>query len=252
MPITAVFLGPQWDSVAPILRLLAIAGIFDTLAFVGYWVYVSRGLTGDLFRFSLLSAAVKVTTILVGSSFGIVGIAAGYAAAPAICWPISLWWLSRKALIPTRRLYMGALRIIGVVGGVSVATGALLALVDTGSDVLQLLAGIGTTAVLYALVVALVPAVRRDVRGVLDLARVLPRARRRSGAAASAPVPAPRRRTRAPATAARPAPDPRPSPTRAPPRPPSRASPPPRTSRPRRPPRPRAPRARPARRPRTP
>jgi hypothetical protein len=63
----------------------------------------------------------------------------------------------------------------------------LLATVDTGSDVLQLLAGVGTTAVLYALVVALVPAVRRDVRGVLDLARVLPKARRGSGAA---PVPA--------------------------------------------------------------
>ncbi|OUE27396.1 lipopolysaccharide biosynthesis protein [Clavibacter michiganensis] len=186
VPITAVFLGPQWDSVAPILRLLAIAGIFDTLAFVGYWVYVSRGLTGDLFRFSLLSAVIKVSCILVGSSFGIVGIAAGYAAAPALCWPISLWWLSRKAPIPTRRLYMGALRIIGVVGSVSVATGALLAMVDTGSDVLQLLAGVGTTAVLYALAVALVPAVRRDVRGVLDLARVLPRARRGSAPAAPA------------------------------------------------------------------
>ncbi len=130
---------------------------------------------------------IKVSCILVGSSFGIVGIAAGYAAAPAICWPISLWWLSRKAPIPTRRLYMGALRIIGVVGSVSVATGALLASVDTGSDVLQLLAGVGTTAVLYALAVALVPAVRRDVRGVLDLARVLPKARRGGGAPA-APV----------------------------------------------------------------
>jgi O-antigen/teichoic acid export membrane protein len=180
-PITAVFLGPQWDSVAPILRLLAIAGIFDTLAFVGYWVYVSRGLTGDLFRFSLLSAAVKITCILVGSSFGIVGIAAGYAAAPAICWPISLWWLSRKAPIPTRRLYMGALRIIGVVGVVSVATGVLPQ---------PPVPGVGTTVVLYALAVALVPAVRRDVRGVLDLARVLPRARRGSGAAAPAAAPA--------------------------------------------------------------
>ena len=82
---------------------------------------------------------------------------------------------------------MGALRIIGVVGSVSVVTGALLAMVDTGSDALQLLAGVGTTAVLYALAVALVPAVRRDVRGVLDLARVLPKARR--GSAASAPAP---------------------------------------------------------------
>jgi ribosomal protein L12E/L44/L45/RPP1/RPP2 len=52
--------------------------------------------------------------------------------------------------------------------------------------VLQLLAGVGTTAVLYALAVALVPAVRRDVRGVLDLARVLPKARRGSAAAAPA------------------------------------------------------------------
>jgi PST family polysaccharide transporter len=79
---------------------------------------------------------------------------------------------------------MGALRIIGVVGTVSVATGVLLAMVDTGSAVLQLLAGVGATAVLYVLAVALVPPVRRDVRGVLDLARVLPRARRGAAPAA--------------------------------------------------------------------
>jgi O-antigen/teichoic acid export membrane protein len=177
VPITDVFLGERWATVAPILRLLAIAGVFQTLAFVGYWVYVSRGLTGDLFRYSLVSATIKIACILVGSTGGIVGIAVGYAAAPAISWPISIWWLSRRAPIPTRRLYAGAGRILGVVSVSAVVTGAVLLLAPTGSSPLDLLLALGVSVVVDLLAVAVIPAVRRDVRGIVGLVRMLPQAR---------------------------------------------------------------------------
>lgn len=177
VPITDVFLGERWEGVAPILRLLAIAGIFQTLAFVGYWVYVSRGLTGDLFRYSLVSATIKIACILIGSTGGVLGIAIGYAVAPALSWPISIWWLSRRAPIPTRRLYAGAGRILGVVGVAGIVTGTVLQLAPTGSSVLDLLMAVGITVVLDLLAVAVVPAVRRDVQGIVGLVRVIPQAR---------------------------------------------------------------------------
>src|SRR5690606_8473966 len=45
-PLTLLFLGEPWLAAAPILALLAVAGILQTLSYVGYWVYLSRGLTG--------------------------------------------------------------------------------------------------------------------------------------------------------------------------------------------------------------
>jgi O-antigen/teichoic acid export membrane protein len=177
VPITDVFLGERWESVAPILRLLAMAGIFQTLALVAYWVYVSRGLTGDLFRYSLVSASIKVACILIGSTGGVLGIAIGYAVAPALSWPISIWWLSRRAPIPTRRLYAGAGRILAVVGTTGLLTGAVLHLTATGASWLDLLIGLGTTLLAYGVAVAAVPAVRRDVQGIVGLVRMIPQAR---------------------------------------------------------------------------
>ncbi|WP_104087799.1 MULTISPECIES: lipopolysaccharide biosynthesis protein [unclassified Cryobacterium] len=172
-PITAVFLGPQWAAAAPILRLLAIAGIFQSLAFVGYWVYLSRALTADLFRFSLLGAFIKITCVVVGSTGGVVGIALGYAIAPAIEWPISLWWLSRRTSIPTRQLFGGASRVLAIA---SIATPIAWFVVEWGSSwpaVPQVLAAFITVVATYALAGLLVPRIRRDLAGVIDAMRLV-------------------------------------------------------------------------------
>lgn len=176
-PITAIFLGEQWLSVAPILRLLAIAGIFQTLAFVGYWVYVSRGLTGDLFRYTLLSSAIKVVCILVGSQWGVVGVAAGYAIAPALSWPISLWWLSRRTEVPTRRLYGGAGRILTFVIASGGAASLVSFLLDPWGSWAQLGGAVLTTAIVYGLAALAVPPIRRDFVMVIRLIRLIPERR---------------------------------------------------------------------------
>ncbi|HEY3438993.1 MAG TPA: lipopolysaccharide biosynthesis protein, partial [Actinotalea sp.] len=113
-PVTAIFLGERWVTVAPILRLLAVAGIFQTLSYVGYWVYLSRNLTAELLRYTLVTAAIRVVCIVTGSNWGVLGVAAGYALAPALAWPLSIWMLSRRTSIPARSLGLGALRLLTV------------------------------------------------------------------------------------------------------------------------------------------
>ncbi|GBP09783.1 hypothetical protein EVAR_72149_1 [Eumeta japonica] len=107
-------LGPQWEGATPLLRCFAIAGALTTLSFVGYWVYVSRGLSRQLLQYSLVSTGIRAACILVGSFFGVVGIGIGFAVAPAIAWPLSIWWLSRITTLPVRALYTGALRMLTV------------------------------------------------------------------------------------------------------------------------------------------
>ena len=171
-PVTALFLGDGWAAVVPLLRLLAVAGIFQTLAYVGYWVYLSRNLTADLLRYTMVTAVIKVACVLVGSHWGVVGVASGYAIAPAIEWPLSLWWLSRRTSFPGRALTIGALRILAVAtvaGGSAALVSAALA---GTSPILQLLAASVTAVVAYLLAAWLVPRVRADVRAVIEIARM--------------------------------------------------------------------------------
>ena len=170
-PVTEVFLGHQWLGVEPILRLLAAAAMFQTLAYVGYWIYLAHGLTVQLLRYTMVTAVLQVTCILVGSAFGLVGVAWGYVVATALEWPISLWWLSRITQISAAPLYRGAARILSlcaVVGGVSFGACQLSATLPSGW---QLTIACVAAAVVYAVVTTLVPPLRRDVAGLLSLAR---------------------------------------------------------------------------------
>ncbi len=177
-PLVDVLLGDQWTAVPPILQLLAVAGVLQTLAYVGYWVYLARGLTRQLMYYTLVTSAIKVTCILVGSIWGVIGVAWGYMLAPAIAWPISLWWLSRITRLPVRDLLIGALRSIAI--GAVVATSAFAASQATAEarPVVSLLAGIAA-GLAAAGVLLLVPRVRSDVRDVLHAVRVAAVQRRR-------------------------------------------------------------------------
>jgi PST family polysaccharide transporter len=168
LPVTTVFLGGKWLGLAPVLSLLAAAGAFQTLAYVGYWVYLSQGLTRYLFRYSIAEAAVTVGLLLLGSQWGIVGVAAGYAVAQALNWPLSFWWLSRYATIPLRRLYGGAARITLVAAAICVA--AHLASSAIELPLLALMAA-GGAAVAVLLIGTAVPLVRRDLMSVLNVGR---------------------------------------------------------------------------------
>jgi O-antigen/teichoic acid export membrane protein len=170
-PLTAVFLGDRWDGVAPVLRLMAVGGICQTLAFVGYWVYLSRGLTRQLIQYSLFETAVRLVCIVVGSTWGVVGVAAGFAVAPALTWPVSLWWLSRLAPIPLRELVHGALRILALTATVTASSWAAVRALDAAPALLSMGAALLAGAAGYAAVVAIVRPCRRDLLAVLDAVR---------------------------------------------------------------------------------
>ena len=176
-PLTAFLLGDRWSAVAPILRLLAIAGIFQTLSYVGYWVYLSRGLTGALFRYTLLSSAIKVSCIALGSLGGVVGVAAGFAIAPAIDWPLSLWWLSRRTDIPVRTLVTGALRIMGVASIVALGSVTASVLTIGLNPAVQTLGAFASGVTLFAVAARVIPALRRDVADIVSIARMIPKPR---------------------------------------------------------------------------
>lgn len=171
VPLVNLFLGSDWTAVAPVFALLAIAGAFQTLSYVGNWVYLARALTGQLFWYSLVSLSIKIVCVVVGSNWGIVGVAAGYAIAPALSWPISLWWLSRLTPLPVRALTYGALRITGcaVVAGLTCLL--VVSLLASLALPLEIAAGALAVTAVYLLAAAVLPSIRSDLREVLLIGR---------------------------------------------------------------------------------
>lgn len=182
-PVTAVFLGHQWGAVTPLLRWLAVAGIFQTLALVSYWVYLSRGLTRHLLHYSLIQVAVKAVCIMIGSTGGLMGVAIGYAVAPAVSWPLSFWWLSRRTSIPVAQLLRGAIRVVVVAATVAAASWAGAHLAAGAGDFPALLAALAAGGAGYGLVVLAVPPLRADASAVLGVGRRSVSLGRRRGAA---------------------------------------------------------------------
>lgn len=159
--IVPIALGPQWTEVIPVLTVLAVAGALQTLAFVGYWVYLSKALTGALLRYSLVSATVKVLFIWIGSSWGPIGVAAGVAAASAVMWPVSLWWLTRLSGLPLGQLWLGAMRVLAT----ATIVGSASAVAAVGIDappVVALLGAVVAGLVVYVLVGLLYRPIGRD------------------------------------------------------------------------------------------
>jgi PST family polysaccharide transporter len=106
-------------------------------------------------------------------------VAAGYALAPALSWPLSFWWMSRVTTVPIRALVHSAVRILTVLVAVALAawiTGQACG--GTGWwSVAAAVAG-GLTA--FALICGCVGPMRRDAAVVVTVVR---QALRRHGGA---------------------------------------------------------------------
>lgn len=171
VPIIAIVLGPGWSDAAPIFAILSVAGAFSSLGVVSYWVFVSRALTGRLFWLSVASFAIRAACVLIGSHWGVIGVAAGYALAPALILPLSYYALSRWTPLPFAALCRGAARATGCAAVAGGASHAAVSVLSATPDLVQVIgAGVATVAA-YALVGLIVPAVRRDLLGVIRFAK---------------------------------------------------------------------------------
>ncbi|MEW6581704.1 MAG: oligosaccharide flippase family protein, partial [Actinomycetota bacterium] len=180
-----VVLGEKWDAAAPVFQLLAWAGIVYALNTVTLSVVLSRGLTGHMFRYAGMSAAVLVGAIVAGLQFGIEGVALAISAAVAVIWPVYVRIAAKTLGFPMGGYWRN---LGGVAAATAVMAGAALPLrlllESWGLPAGAILAiGVPVAAVVYLGACLLVaPSLRGDAR---DLAGAI---RRRSRPAPVAAV----------------------------------------------------------------
>ena len=105
--VTTVFLGPKWNSVAPIFRLLAPAILVFAIVNPLGWLLNSLGLVRRGLKMSFVVSPLLIVAITLGLPYGPTGVAVAYSTAmvlwvlPAIAWAVRDTVLSSRDIIWT-------------------------------------------------------------------------------------------------------------------------------------------------------
>lgn len=87
--------GPQWSEMVPVLKVLCLIGLIQSVMMFTRNIYLSQGKASVLLRVELPLQLIQVLGIVVGLKWGILGVSIGYAAASIIVSYPSLFFAGR-------------------------------------------------------------------------------------------------------------------------------------------------------------
>ena len=172
-PGVHLVLGEQWLPAIPLFQILAIAGSFQTAGYVTYWVFLSKGLTRESLYLSLVSRPLGIAFIVIGSHWGVTGVAWGYAAGAALNWPLSMWWISRCSDAPVPRLLWNGLRCELGYAAAALTTYAVVHACSGLPSSVQILIGFAVLFSTVAVEALIFPPFRQDLRLLRRAAKAL-------------------------------------------------------------------------------
>lgn len=169
--IVSIALPSRWSEAAPVLRILALAGLFQLAGAMNAVVLAALDRLSTVLRVVILTVLLSLIGFTIGRHYGLEGAAAGYAAGTVAVSPYYLYLTARALELRARDVataYMapaaGLLALGVAVVGVEFAGGESAALLRLAA---LLVIGLG----LYALVVlGGFRAVRNDLRAVVGRA----------------------------------------------------------------------------------
>ena len=168
-----LLLGADWEPAVVPMQILALTGMRQTASMLGSNIVVACGRADWHFRFSMVTAAVTITSFFIGVNWGVVGVAAAYTISSALMMPV-LAYMTGKLVGAYLRDWLRALAPAASAGLVAVVAGsaALEALQRGGGGDVPAMLG-GAAAVLVAFAVVLRLAWRKDWDVARDMVAVL-------------------------------------------------------------------------------
>lgn len=114
-PLVALALGTNWLAVVPFVQALAVVAATDKiLGYATWWYALSKGRTDVTLKVTIVRSVLLIGGILVGSMFGPIGIAWGYAVATTVGWIIDLAMYKWLADAPSGKLFVNALLVLSM------------------------------------------------------------------------------------------------------------------------------------------
>jgi O-antigen/teichoic acid export membrane protein len=164
-----VVLGPRWERAVPVLELLCIAGLSQSLVSLNHSLLQALDRAGTLLVFMIFSATITVGAFAVGLYWGVVGVAAGFAFARTFVLPVFMTICCRAAQVRKRAVVTNLLPLLEVAAAMGLlAYGARRALENVGVPAgYRLVAVVAIGAVSYVgLLVLRQPALVKEIVGL--------------------------------------------------------------------------------------
>lgn len=137
-PLVAVLFGPKWEQVAPLLSLLSLAGMGQSLMSPGL-VWNTIGRTDLNWKIGGLNSMMYILAFIVGLQWGVVGVAASY----VIVWwfvifPLSWGLAARLTDLRLWDIMSNVREVILCTGVMGVVAGYVYLLLEQFSSIIQL------------------------------------------------------------------------------------------------------------------
>lgn len=173
-PLVSALYGPAWVAAVPVLQILCIAGIAQSICNPVGWIYLSQGRTTLLFWWGVLGSGAIVLAIIIGVAFGgIESVAWAYSAANVLLIGPCLAMAGQLIGMRVRDVITGVSGIFACAAAMGAGVALLaLALPSDWPDWLRLLIQITAGVTVYAtLVVALRLAPVKEIGQMLSARR---------------------------------------------------------------------------------
>ncbi len=103
--LVPVIFGPQWTHSIPVIQILALVGIVESVYFFNANVMMAKGKASWRLRLNLLSAVVNLIGFLIAVRYGIVAVAAAYVIRAYLLSPLPLMLVNRLISLNYRRYF---------------------------------------------------------------------------------------------------------------------------------------------------
>lgn len=170
-----ILLGDQWLEAVPFVRLMCVAAFVGSVGRVTPWLFLSRGETARQLRWGLyVQMPVMLTSVLIGTRFGAMGVAVGFTIGTCLLALPGLAWAVHGSPLRLRDvLGIAARPAVGSLTGVVLLLTMGQWLPDLGGAVPNLAVRLVLFAAVYAVLWFLLPGGRQATREVLEALREL-------------------------------------------------------------------------------
>ncbi|MCX4189094.1 lipopolysaccharide biosynthesis protein [Methylophaga sp. OBS3] len=111
--LVTLVLGPQWVELVPIFQALSVGGVFLVLGYSSYWVFLSKGITNQLFKLSLITRPMIIAITALGVLGSTTTVAMCYSLGLGLSWLLGVYWLKDTG-IPVKRMIVNPIAVAAV------------------------------------------------------------------------------------------------------------------------------------------
>jgi PST family polysaccharide transporter len=171
--LVPIVLGNQWAQSVVLFQILAVGGLARAAAYATYWVALSKNLTRISLLLALVTTPMTILAIIIGSLWGVTGVAVGVGVTSFVSWPLGLWWYGLKSDAPVLRVFFAGLRTMTAWALPGFIAYLAIGYLDGLLEIWRLLIAVAIFLTASAAVALIWPAFRRDVIAVISTARML-------------------------------------------------------------------------------